>query len=242
MDAAFAAEHPGAGPGRYVALSVADNGPGIEPHLLPLLFKPFFTTKEPGIATGLGLAAVYGIVKQSGGYVSVESDVGRGSTFTMYFPASVGPPVLASPPHPASPVDTRGSETILLAEDDAGLRGLLRRVLEAYGYTVLEAVDGLDATTRWLGEVGRIDLLITDLVMPGLTGVEVARLFREARPALPIIFATGYADPAIYQGLSMDARMAIVHKPFLPSLLLGRVRALLGSNGLPSPEPETRAL
>jgi two-component system cell cycle sensor histidine kinase/response regulator CckA len=229
LDDAFVATHPGASPGRHAAITVSDTGTGIAPLFLPLLFEPFFTTKGTGEGTGLGLAAVYGIVKQSGGYVAVESESGRGSTFTMYFPVSPGRD--ESPPRASSQEDTgvstRGTETILVVEDDRHLRSLLRRVLEGYGFAVHEAVDGNDAVSRWMEAAGSVDLLLTDIVMPGRSGLEVARLLREANPALVVMFMSGYTEPALFRDLAPDDRTAIIQKPYLPNVLVEQIRQLL---------------
>ncbi len=232
LDDAFVSSHAGARPGAHVAISLTDTGPGIAPEFLPLVFEPFFPTKAHGEATGLGMAAVYGIVKQSGGYVTAESEVGRGSTFTMYFPAAHG--AVASPPpgHAHPGVNARRAETILIVEDEAGLRTLLRRVLEGYGYTVLEAADGNDAVSQWTGAAGSIDLLLTDIVMPGRSGLDVARLFRQSRPGLAVLFMSGYTDPALFRDAEPDDRTAILQKPYLPSVLVDRIRRLLG-HGVP---------
>lgn len=228
LDEDFVAAQPGARTGRHVALSITDTGRGIEPQLLPLVFEPFFTTKGPGEGTGLGLAAVYGIVKQCRGYVAAQSDVGRGSSFTLYFPVSGGTLASPAPAQAFSTADARAAETILLVEDDEGLRVLLRRVLEGQGYRVLEAVDGLDATTRWLDDAGRIDLLLTDIVMPGRNGADVARLFRESNPALRVVFVSGYVDSTIFKGVVVDEHTAIIQKPYLPSVLVRQIRHMLG--------------
>ena len=226
LDDAFVAVHPGSRAGHYVSVSVADTGAGIDPQVLPMIFEPFFTTKGVGEGTGLGLAAVYGIVRQSDGYVTAESEPLRGTTITMYFPLLTGP--IAEAPPAARPADEIApAETVLFVEDDEGLRVVLRRVLEGRGYRVLEAVDGMDATTRFLGEVSQIDLLLTDLVMPGRNGAEVARLFREARPSLPVIFTSAYTDPAILKGIVLDDSTSTIGKPYLPSVLARQIREML---------------
>ena len=242
LDAEFVAAHPGAHMGRHVALAITDTGRGIEAALLPLLFEPFFTTKVSGEGPGLGLPAVYGIVRQSGGCVVAESDAGRGSTFTLYFRVSSGAHAARAPALAPSTADARGAETILVVEDEEGLRILLRRVLEGFGYRVLEAVDGLDATTRWLGAAGRIDLLLTDIVMPGRNGTDVARLFRESRPALRVVFMSGGMDSDVFRGVVVDERTTIVKKPYLPSALVRQIRHMLDcpEPGPPAPGPVPR--
>ena len=227
LDGAFATSHPGARPGVHVAIAVTDTGTGIAPLFLPLVFEPFFTTKARAEGTGLGLAAVYGIVKQSGGYVAVESEVDRGSTFTMYFPVPRGPSVSSAPAQADPGVSARGTETILVIEDDESLRILLRRVLEGYGYAVIEAADGDDAVSQWMDRAGPIDLLLTDIVMPGRSGPDVVRLFREKRPELPVLLMSGYTDPAVFKGLVPDDRTGIIQKPYLPKALTRQIRRLL---------------
>lgn len=227
LDEAFVGSHAGARTGPYVAISVSDSGTGIDPKVLPLVFEPFLTTKAPGQGTGLGLAAVYGIVKQSGGYVAAESEVGRGSTFTMYFPVSGGAVASTTPAQTHSTAKAHGTPTILLVEDEEGLRVLLRRVLEGYGYTVLAAIDGNEAVARWKDDAGSIDLLLTDIVMPGRSGLDVARLFRESSPALHVMLMSGYTDPELFKGMVLDDRTSIIQKPFLPRVLGEQIRRLL---------------
>jgi two-component system cell cycle sensor histidine kinase/response regulator CckA len=232
LDDAYVMAHAGVRPGMYVAIAVADTGTGIAPLFLPLVFEPFFTTKGAGDGTGLGLAAVYGIVKQSGGHVAVESESGRGSTFTIFFPVSRGAGVSYAPVQAPAAVGALGTETILVVEDDDSLRILVRRVLEAYGYAVLEAADGDDAVSRWTGCAGAIDLLLTDMVMPGRSGLDLVRLFRETRPELPVLVTSGYADPALFKDLVLDDRTAIIPKPYHPQSLVAQVRGLL-DHGVP---------
>jgi two-component system, cell cycle sensor histidine kinase and response regulator CckA len=225
LDATFVAAHPGSRVSDCVALSVIDNGPGIDPEHLPVVFEPFVT--PAGEATGLGLAAVYGIVSQSGGYVTVESEPGRGSTFTMYFPVSAGGTASPYPAEAALGDRAEGTETILTVEDDESLRPVLRRVLEGHGYRVLEAGSAREAIDRWLGEIGRIDLLLTDVILPGQNGVQLASVFRAAKPSLPVMFTTGYVDPSVFKGMTIDDATALIRKPYLPSALVRQIRQLL---------------
>jgi two-component system, cell cycle sensor histidine kinase and response regulator CckA len=228
LDEAFVVAHPGAQTGPHVALSVADTGSGIEPAHLPMVFEPFFTTKRSGEGTGLGLAAVYGIVRQSDGCVTATSEVGKGTTLVMYFPVSTGRAASSYPAQADLADQDEGTETILTVEDDESLRAVLRRVLDGHGYEVLEASSGTEAVERWLGDIGRIDLLLTDVVLPGRNGVDVARAFREARPGLPVMFMTGYADPDVFKGMVIDDSTALIRKPYLPSVLVRQIRQLLG--------------
>jgi PAS domain S-box-containing protein len=205
--------------GRYTTLRVADTGHGIDDDVRPHLFEPFFTTKEQGKGTGLGLASVYGTVKQSGGTVDVESEAGKGAAFTVYLPEATGEPQLADPDEP--PPEAHG-ETILLVEDHELFRGLVREVLARAGYRVLEADSG-QAALRLLDEAGPVELLLTDVVMPGLTGVELARLARERLPDLPVLYISGYAGE---HELAAEAAATspFIGKPFLPESLALAVR------------------
>jgi PAS domain S-box-containing protein len=224
------AESPARGngvrPGSYVALTVGDNGAGIDPANHARIFEPFFTTKEPGKGTGLGLSTVYGIVQQSGGHVTVESAPGRGSTFTILLPRHLG-----GEPAAASKVDRRrlpgGTETLLLVEDEAAVRSSARRLLERQGYTVLEARHGADAL-RIVEESGRhVDLVVTDLVMPEMGGKELAERLRAHRPALKVLFMSGYTEKAIAAGGVMPPHTGFVEKPFTVEQLMRRLREIL---------------
>jgi signal transduction histidine kinase len=210
--------------GRYVALSVEDSGEGMSEEVLARLFEPFFTTKEYGKGTGLGLATVYGIVRASGGGIDVESRPGAGTTFRIYLPASDDAPALRG--RAVLPPESGRGETILVVEDEDPVRTLLRRILVDHGYRVLEARDGADGLRRSQEHGGEIHLLLTDVVMPEMTGPELARHLSAQRPATRILFMTGYTerDPA--------GAEALLHKPFSSSTLLGHVRRLLDSGSL----------
>ena len=216
----------GVRPGSYVALQVSDTGVGIEPANHARIFEPFFTTKEPGKGTGLGLSTVYGIAQQSGGHVSVESAPGKGATFTILLPRHLGGEPLAT-----SKVDRRrlpgGTETLLLVEDEAAVRSSARRLLERQGYTVLEARHGADAL-RIVEESGRqIDLVVTDLVMPEMGGKELAERLRAHRPALKVLFMSGYTEKVIAAGGVMPPHTGFVEKPFTVEQLMRRLREIL---------------
>jgi PAS domain S-box-containing protein len=216
----------GVRPGSYVALQVSDTGVGIDPAIHARIFEPFYTTKEPGKGTGLGLSTVYGIVQQSGGHVSVESVAGKGATFTILLPRH-----LDGEPIPVSKVDRRrlpgGTETLLLVEDEAAVRSSARRLLERQGYTVLEARHGADAL-RIVEESGRqIDLVVTDLVMPEMGGKELAERLRAHRPALKVLFMSGYTEKAITAGGVMPPHTGFVEKPFTVEQLMRRLREIL---------------
>ncbi|MBL8978414.1 MAG: PAS domain S-box protein [Gemmatimonadetes bacterium] len=207
--------------GAYVLFTVTDSGTGMDPQTLRHIFEPFFTTKEPGRGTGLGLATVYGIVKQSDGFVFVDTEVGRGSRFRIYLPRVEGAaePVEAPP----DPPTTRASGTILLVEDEAAVRRLARRVLEDVGYTVLEAADGPEAlrlTERWEGD---IDLVVTDVIMPGMSGQELSARLRASRPWLRIMYVSGYTDDTILQHGTLLPNTSFLQKPFTPGVLAQRV-------------------
>jgi two-component system cell cycle sensor histidine kinase/response regulator CckA len=230
LDSTYAGTHIGVRPGRYVMLAVSDTGVGMNAEIRSRLFEPFFTTKEKGKGTGLGLSMVYGIVKQSGGDIWVYSEPGRGTTFKIYLPQ-----VEEGAEEPAAPrfVETAGgSETILLVEDEAGVRRLVRSILEQRGYAVLEAKDPEHAL-RLCGENSRrIDLLITDVVMPEMNGRELAAEAARMRPALKVLYMSGYTDNALVHHGVKGLGPAFLQKPFTPAALAKRVRELLDS---PSP-------
>ncbi|MBA3346927.1 MAG: response regulator [Actinobacteria bacterium] len=215
-------------PGRYVMLTVRDTGHGIDAATLEQIFEPFFTTKETGKGTGLGLATVYGIVKQSGGYVVVESELGAGTAFSIYLrrssELSVPLPEVLAEPDDAVDGDEAG-ETVLLVEDEEVVRRLVRQVLEGGGYRVLEAADGGEALG--LGRAHRVDLLLTDMVMPKLGGSEVAEQLRLATPELKVIYMSGYADGGILANGTLHAGTELIEKPFAFADLLARVRRVL---------------
>ena len=210
--------------GRYAVLTVTDTGEGMSEEVLARLFEPFFTTKEYGKGTGLGLATVYGIVRASGGALDVESRPGAGSTFRIYLPASDEAP---SPKRRAlRPPDGGRGETILVVEDEDPVRMLLRRILVDHGYNVIEARDGADGLKRALEHGGEIHLLLTDMVMPEMTGPELAQRVSEHRPATQILFMTGYTEHG------PTGAEALLHKPFSGATLLGEVRRLLDRGSL----------
>jgi PAS domain S-box-containing protein len=221
----YCAQHRPVQPGNYVMLAVSDTGVGMSPEVQARMFEPFFTTKELGRGTGLGLSTVYGIVKQSGGYVWIYSEPGKGTTFKIYFPrtdAQVSPQAV-----PAAPQSLTGSETILVTEDDQGLRELAATILRKHGYNVLIAEDAAQAEVLSAKHPGPIDLLLTDVVMPLVSGPTLAETLRRQRPGIGVIFTSGYTDQAVSQhGLFPDAK-AFLAKPYTPSALAGKVRQAL---------------
>lgn len=225
LDETFAKEYPTVVPGPHVLLAVSDTGTGISGEVREHIFEPFFSTKEKGKGTGLGLSTVYGIVQQSNGHISVYSEVGMGTTFKIYLPRVGGEaPVLSS----ASPAaSSQGEETVLVVEDESSVQGVIERVLSGNGYRVLLASDGSEAL-RVSGEhEGPIDLLITDLVMPGMGGREVASRLEKSRPGLRVLFMSGYTENAISHHGVLDAGVEFLQKPFLSDALLRKVRELL---------------
>jgi len=225
LDATFARENPGARPGAHVMLAVADDGTGMDDEVKKHLFEPFFTTKEQGKGTGLGLATVYGIVKQSGGYVSVESELGRGSTVRVYLPR-VEEAAEPKPPAPGAP-PPGGPEVILLVEDEAAVRGLLTEVLEESGYRVLAAKDGPEALRVSQAHAGVIQLALSDMVMPGMSGRELIEGLLVTRPLTRVLYMSGYTDDAVVRRGLFDGEAAFIQKPFSPDALLAKVREIL---------------
>ena len=218
--------YPDLRPGAYVRLSVSDNGMGILADVLPNIFEPFFTTKPAGRGTGLGLAVVHGIVKQSGGHISVYSEVGLGTTFMLLFPA-VPPPVGAVVSAPLLAAAPHGSETILLVDDEPELRRLARLALTTHGYRVVEASNGEDALRIAASHQGPIHLLLTDLVMPLMGGRMLAHTLRQRMAQLRVLFISGFTDDSVVRHGLLDASEAFLQKPFSASSLASAVRALL---------------
>ncbi len=214
-------------PQGYVVIEVADTGSGMDAETLARVFEPFFTTKEEGRGTGLGLSTVYGIVRQSGGTVSVESRPGVGTSFFVNLPIASPAAMTEAAGAAASPAVTRGSETVLVVEDEQSVRAVLVAALMAGGYEVIEARDGADAERSGLNLERRIDLLVTDVAMPGMSGWELARRLAAVRPNLRVLYLSGYADEATHQGTVVRGDPRFLQKPFVASRLLARVRDLL---------------
>jgi PAS domain S-box-containing protein len=226
LDDAYTAAHPIVRAGKYVVLAVSDTGMGMDEETQAHIFEPFFTTKEQGKGTGLGLATVYGVVKQSGGFIWVYSELGKGTCFKIYLPrvdqeAEKTPPAL-------NPSDTpRGTETILLSEDEQDVREVAREFLESGGYTVLEAGNGADALRVAAAHNGGIDLLVTDMVMPGMTGQELAGRLQQKHPGLRVIYMSGYSERAAAESAHADSSIRLLTKPFSRTALLRLVRQTL---------------
>jgi len=222
LDQAYASAHADAAPGPHVRLAVTDTGHGMDPDTLARAFEPFFTTKGQ-VGTGLGLATVYGIVRQSGGHVLARSAPGHGSTFEAFLPRTLEAPAPA-PPRP--PATTGGTETVLVVEDEAAVRGLMRSILESAGYRVLEAGSGAEALVT--ARSSAIDVLVTDVVMPGMSGRALAVELLATRPRLAVLFVSGYAGAVLERQGPLPPRTAFLEKPFTPTTLKQAVHQALG--------------
>jgi PAS domain S-box-containing protein len=222
--------HPTAKPGLHVVLAVTDTGCGMDSATRSRVFEPFFTTKEPGKGTGLGLSTVYGIVKQSGGHIWVYSEVGRGTTFKLYFPPTCGAVNVTEPERVLPPL-RGGGATILLVEDERAVRSAVRRLLERQGYKILEAANGQDALTLVASRQTEIHLVLSDMVMPGMGGMELADRVRAVLPTLPVLLMTGYTEEAITRAGERPRGEQIIEKPFTLTAMLEKVRWALAANG-----------
>ena len=226
LDDEYVRRNVGSRPGPHVMLAVSDSGVGIPRELQKHIFEPFFTTKEQGKGTGLGLATVYGIVKQSGGYIEVDSEPGRGTTFRIYLPrVDSASPAAERSPRAAAP--TGGTETILLVEDEDGVRELARDILRSSGYTVLEGRNGAEGLLLGERHQGALDLLLTDVVMPRMSGRELAERMVSLRPELSVLYMSGYTDDAVIRHGVLGSDTAFLQKPFTPAALVQRVRETL---------------
>jgi two-component system cell cycle sensor histidine kinase/response regulator CckA len=230
LDREYASTHVGVKPGTYVVLAISDTGIGMDEKVRHQIFEPFFTTKEKGKGTGLGLSTVYGIVKQSGGNIWVYSEKNHGTTFKVYLPALDSVPQ-SSEVRAVESVIPRGSETVLLVEDEEVVRGLARQVLEDAGYRVLVAQQGEEAISLCIEHAKEIHLLLTDVVMPGAGGKEVADRLGALRPGIKVLFMSGYTDEAIVHHGVLDSNVKFIQKPFSPAALAKKVREVLDSNG-----------
>jgi PAS domain S-box-containing protein len=216
-------------PGNYAMISIRDTGTGMDPATQARIFEPFFTTKDPGKGTGLGLSTVYGIMKQSKGYIVVDSEVGRGTEFRLFFPVVEGTREKISPRAPmAQPL--QGSETVLLVEDEYSLRLVVANTLRAKGYQVLETRDGESALELAKDPTARIDLLLTDMILPGLSGRNVADRLRAERPSIKVIYMSGYTDDFTAHQPFVDPQTTLLEKPFPMATLLLKIRESLAGH------------
>jgi two-component system, cell cycle sensor histidine kinase and response regulator CckA len=227
LDRSYAAKHPGGmEPGPYVMLTVSDNGCGMDAKTKARIFEPFFTTKEQGKGTGLGLATVYGVVKQSGGFIWVYSEVGRGTTFKIHLP-QVTSQVEKAVAENISSRSAAGTETILFVEDEESVRELVRDYLTTAGYHMLEASDGVRALEVAAAHKGPIHMLITDVVMPRLSGREVATQIAEQRRDVKVLYISGYTDDSVFRHGVLEGGVAFLQKPFNLKVLAQKIREVL---------------
>jgi hypothetical protein len=228
LDHSYTANHPIIQAGRYALLVVTDTGTGMDPETQARIFEPFFTTKEQGKGTGLGLSTVYGVVKQSGGFIWVYSELGKGTSFKIYLPRvdEAAEDAGATQTSAAAP---RGTETVLLAEDEQDVREVAREFLESGGYTVIEANNGAEALRLAAERKGRIDLLVTDMVMPGMTGQELAKRLQKEYSGLGVIYMSGYSENAAAESTRCDTSTRLLTKPFSRNAILRAVREVLSS-------------
>jgi len=228
LDETYAVTHVTMLPGRYVMLAVGDTGEGMDEATRARVFEPFFTTKEQGKGSGLGLATVYGMVKQSGGYVWVYSEPGHGTMFKVYFPPAEQRAAASAPEHPGRRTSDgkQGWETVLLVEDEAAVRALAREVLRRHGYVVLEARHGVDALRVAERHNDEIHLMITDVVMPHMSGRDLAERLSRVRPKMKVLFMSGYTDHALMHR-ELTPGGAFLQKPFTPEGFARKVRSVL---------------
>jgi CheY-like chemotaxis protein len=231
LDENYSVKHPTVRPGDYVMLAVSDTGEGMSEETQTRIFEPFFTTKEMGRGTGLGLSMVYGIVKQSGGHIWVYSELGHGTTFKIYLPRTAEAAESSAAAAPAA-ATVRGSETILLAEDDYQLRELARTILAGYGYAVLVTKNAREARQICEQRASNIHMLLTDVVMPGISGRELAQTLLARNPAAKVLFMSGYTENAIVHHGVLDSGTFFLQKPFTPEILANKVREVLDARGV----------
>jgi two-component system cell cycle sensor histidine kinase/response regulator CckA len=241
FDQAYTHQHAGSKVGSYVMFSVRDTGMGMSAETLVHIFEPFFTTKELGKGTGLGLATVYGVVKQSGGYICVDSEIGHGSSFKVYLPLIEEPVQVPEAVAPAAEF-LRGSETMLVVEDAAPLRKLSVTLLEQYGYRVLSAANGAEALELAEKDIQSVDLLLTDVIMPGLGGHALAQRLQALRPGLKVLYMSGYTDSSIAQHGVLEQGISLLHKPFTEEELVRKIREVLDAGKPSAPLGEVSVL
>ena len=228
FDEAFAEQHQAMAAGKYVLLTVSDTGSGMDEATISRIFEPFFTTKETGKGTGLGLATVYGIVKQSAGHILVYSELGQGTTFKIYLPSADHKIGLGSEAEVETVKPGRQGTTILLVEDDDIMRSLTRQLLEEHGYTVVEANDGKSAFEWVQSHPGRIDLLLTDVVMRRMSGPELVERLNASHPTLKVVYMSGYTGELIAEREVLKRGITLLEKPFTRTALLNTIHATLG--------------
>jgi CheY-like chemotaxis protein len=241
LDQAYAWQHAGAKPGHYVMLAVIDSGAGIDAETLAHIFEPFFTTKGVGKGTGLGLATVYGVVKQSGGYIWVDSEPGQGASFQIFLPRveEAVTPTVANKPLGET---IGGSETILLVEDAEALRKLTQSLLESHGFHVLVAQNGEEAIQVEARHSGKIDLLLTDVVMPGMNGRVLTERLLPKQPGMRVLYISGYTDSFIAGHGVLERGVVLLHKPFTEDALIRKVREVLDTKSADIVEPRTEQI
>jgi len=227
LDERYAFEHVPVQTGDYVMLAISDTGCGMDKETQSHIFEPFYTTKAASKGTGLGLSTVYGIVKQSGGFIWVYSEVGKGTSFKIYLPLIADVRVQEKPKPQTAPADLSGDETILLVEDEEVVRRMARLILESRGYRVLEAVEGQDALRVFCEHAGEIDLMLTDVIMPGMSGRVLAERVAALCPELPVLYMSGYTDDAIVRHGLLGDQLEFIQKPFAPEILSRKVRSVL---------------
>jgi CheY-like chemotaxis protein len=229
FDATYCAEHPGLDPGEYVQLTVSDNGCGMDKEVQARLYEPFFTTKGMGQGTGLGLATVYGIVKQNNGFINVYSEPGKGTSFKIFLPRQAGQPVKMPPKDPKAPVP-RGHETILLVEDEPLILNLTTRMLQGLGYTVLAAGTPQEAIRLAGDHSSEIPLLCTDVIMPEMSGLDLVKILGSSNPNIKCLYMSGYTANVITHNGVLDEGVHFIQKPFMIGDLAGKVREALNGD------------
>jgi CheY-like chemotaxis protein len=225
LDKSFCERHTWGKPGEYVQLTISDTGCGIEADKLNSIFEPFYTTKEVGQGSGLGLATVYGIVKQHNGYIEVKSVVNEGTEFKIYFPITEQP--TAKSKTLSTDNSLKGTETILIAEDEQIVRELIESILTTNGYTVITAENGAEAIKKFDSNLPEVDMVILDVMMPKMSGKEVLDTLHKKKPDLPALFASGYSMNQIHTNFVLDDGTELLQKPFLPKELLEKVRKVI---------------
>jgi two-component system cell cycle sensor histidine kinase/response regulator CckA len=225
LDASSASRQPNLVPGQYVMLVVSDTGKGMDVDTKANLFEPVFTNKSRGRWAGVDLAAVYGIIKQNGGYIWVYSQPGMGTTFKIFLPAATTTGLVT--PTSAAPVPQDGSETILLVEDDEPVRELAGRMLRRFGYQVLTAGNAAEAEKVFERHADQIQLLLTDIIMPQTSGLQLASRLKALKPGLPVVYMSGFTEDAFANRGPYDPKVTLINKPFTPELLATRIRQAL---------------